>query len=96
MLRCGVCGAAMLPRSPSDSRDVYVCRTPKQTGGATACPMPPLPRTAVDYAALQLFQRWALSVEGTRRKVGEAADARLAEVRAQAARAEAAGAGRTS
>jgi hypothetical protein len=50
--------------------------------------MPPLPRASVDYVAIELFTRWALDVEGTGRKVAEATDARLAQVSAQAARAE--------
>jgi signal transduction histidine kinase len=50
--------------------------------------MPPLPRTSVDYAAIQLFTRWAFDVEGTRQKVADATNARLAEVRAQSQRAE--------
>lgn len=64
MLRCGLCEEAMLPRSASHSRDVYVCRTRKQTGGAGACPMPPLPRVSVVYAALRLFPADVFDVGG--------------------------------
>jgi hypothetical protein len=84
-LRCGCCGEAMLPRSANDQADVYVCRTRK--GDATACPMPPVKRDVVDGAALSLFESWALDVEGTRDRIATTIDARLAEIRAQAARA---------
>lgn len=86
-LRCGCCGEAMLPRSASDQADVYVCRTRKQTGGADACPMPPVKRDVVDGAALSLFESWALDVEGTRDRIATTIDARVAEIRAQAERA---------
>jgi hypothetical protein len=75
----------MLPRSANDQADVYVCRTRK--GDATACPMPPVKRDVVDGAALSLFESWALDVEGTRDRIATTIDARLAEIRAQAARA---------
>jgi hypothetical protein len=83
MLRCGVCGEAMLPRSDSDT---YVCRSHKLD--AESCAAPVLKRAAVDGAALALFTTWALDVDGTRQRVMEASSQRAGEARAQADRAD--------
>lgn len=89
-LRCGGCGdpldgPAMLPRSSSDSEDVYVCRTDKLD--STACPVPPISRAAVDSAALSLFERVALDVEATRDALAASRDEQITVVQAQADRA---------
>jgi len=86
-LRCGLCGAAMLPRAAPHQQDMYICATRKATGGADACAMPPLPRTRVDFAALQRFQAWIVDVEATRRRLADATSVRLAETRPHAERA---------
>ena len=88
-LRCGQCGAAMLPRTEeAGRRETYVCRTRKQTGGAAACSMPVLRRAAVDGPALALFERVALDVDRTREHLAAQLDSRIGESRAQASRAE--------
>lgn len=84
MARCGICGAAMLPRSDGD---VYVCRTRKATGGAETCPMPPIKRALVETAALRIFERIALDVDATRQNIAAQIDSRLAEIEAHTDRA---------
>jgi hypothetical protein len=85
MLRCGICGEAMLPRSEDANREVYVCRTHK--GDAAACPMPVLRRAAVDLTALRLFERVALDIDATREQIAAQLDTRIAEARERAERA---------
>jgi hypothetical protein len=85
MLRCA-CGEAMLPRSASDSADVYVCRAHK--GDATRCAVPQLRRDAVDGAALAMFEDVALDLEATRRHVEQQMAAQESETRGLLDRAE--------
>jgi hypothetical protein len=87
MLRCGSCGEAMLPRTDGP-RETYVCRTRKQLGGASACQMPVLQRVVVDVPAMTLFTRSAFDQEATQERFAARADERVAEIRAQAERAE--------
>jgi hypothetical protein len=86
MLRCGVCGEAMLPRSARDQAPFYVCRT--RALDATACPMPRLKQADVDGAALRLFEDVGLDVEGTRERIAAQLSERVDAVRAQRDRAE--------
>jgi DNA invertase Pin-like site-specific DNA recombinase len=83
MFKCGICGEAMIPRSGPP--ETYACR--RHRADTEACPMPFLPRHAVESAALRMFEVAALDVEATRRHVAEQMGARLNEARTQAERA---------
>lgn len=85
-LRCGVCGAAMLPRSARDQADFYVCRT--RSHDTSACRMPRLKRADVDGAALRLFEASALDVGATREHLAAQLSEQAEATRAQMARAE--------
>jgi Recombinase zinc beta ribbon domain len=86
MLRCGYCGAAMMPRN-DHGHEYYVCRTKVETGGKDACPMRAIRRTAVELPVLRMFEDWALDIDGTRRNIEEQLDARVTVARQQAERA---------
>jgi DNA invertase Pin-like site-specific DNA recombinase len=88
-LRCGICGAAMMPRTNRRyPAEWYECRTHFETDGPDACPMPPIDRAAVEVAALSLFERVALDIEGTRAHIAAQLQARMTEAQTQADRAE--------
>jgi hypothetical protein len=78
----------MLPRSAKDQEDHYVCRTHKQTGGAEACKMPPLKRSAVDGAFYEIFSQTGIDIEATRQRIAQHLDTQVREITEQAARAE--------
>ena len=87
-LKCGLCGEAMLPRTDSrrkSRRETYECARHLQDAGT--CPMPALPREAVEGPLLAMFERHALDVAATRDHVAAQLGASVAEARAQAARA---------
>lgn len=87
-LRCGLCGAAMKPRTiRSTGQETYVCTTRKETGGKFACAMPTMERAAVEQAALSLFEAVALDVEATRDRLAAQMTASVDETRVQAERA---------
>jgi hypothetical protein len=89
MLRCGLCGDAMVPRS--DRRGpTYMCMTRNRQTKA-GCQMPIVDGKVIDAAVLSHFQTVGLSLEDTCRDVVAAHDRQLAEARvllAQAERAE--------
>ena len=66
----------------------YECRTHFETDGPDACSMPPIDRAAVEVAALSLFERVALDIEGTRAHIAAQLRARITETETQAERAE--------
>jgi hypothetical protein len=86
MLRCGLCGEAMLPRSARDQADHYVCRGHKFD--SSRCPLPPLPRAVIDSAFAAVFAEGSLDVEGTRARLAETAGAQAREALAQRERAD--------
>jgi hypothetical protein len=75
----------MLPRSDGD---VYVCSRRKATHGAGACDVPPLKRAAVEEPMLEMFKDLRHDVAATRRRLAQAVDGRLEEIRSQIARAD--------
>jgi site-specific DNA recombinase len=85
MLTCGICGEAMLPRTER-RRETYECRKHKVAGNA-ACPMPVLGRAQVEVPALQMFEQWALDVDGTRERLARQLSGRGDAAREQARRA---------
>ena len=85
LLRCGSCGAAMVPRT-EPTRDVYRCSGRLQ--GHTICEMKPVLRERVDAAVGDYFMRVLLDVEATRRQYAEAGSRKQAELDLHIADAE--------
>jgi len=89
-LKCGIGMEAMLPRTERKRGklyETYQCRTNK-TMGVAACSMPILLRSAVEIAAVDMFAKTAFDFATTREHVAGQLSTRVAEVVAQAARAE--------
>ncbi|HUB98524.1 MAG TPA: recombinase family protein [Solirubrobacterales bacterium] len=95
MLRCGVCGGSMVPRTtrPGKTRpnrkisETYYCY--ERLRDSSLCSMTPVKRAEVDSAVYRYFELVGLDVEATRDQLAEARDQRLAEVRALTVQAEA-------
>jgi site-specific DNA recombinase len=85
LLRC-VCGAAMLPRTAKDQQAFYVCR--HRARDASSCSTPRLRASEVDGRAFEMFNVVSHDLEATRRHLVEQIDARAAETRSLAVRAE--------
>ncbi len=83
-LRCGTCGASMIPRTETtrkgDKRETYRCygrhRDPE------SCAMAPIERAEVDTAVYAYFEQVGLDVEATREQLATALERRVGEVRA--------------
>jgi site-specific DNA recombinase len=83
MLRCGVCGEAMVPRTDRNRREgpyeVYRCygrhRDPD------TCSMPPISRTVIDNAVYAYYTQLGLDVDATRQQLANARDRKLTEIR---------------
>ncbi len=76
----------MLPRSAKDQAAFYVCH--HRARDASACLTPRLRAADVDAAAFEMFSVVSHDLEATRRHVVEQIDARAAETRSLADRAE--------
>jgi hypothetical protein len=88
MLRCSLCSAPMSFRARrTPDKDVYVCAT-RRKDGPEACPMPIMPRTAVDGMAFEVLSEWAIDFEATRDRLLGAVDERVGKVDRAAASAE--------
>lgn len=74
LLKCGVCGGSLRPRSYPNGRQLYMCRAPGCLGSVE--------RSLVDSAVLGYFEQVALDVEATRAQLAAATSRRLAEARA--------------
>jgi site-specific DNA recombinase len=89
-LRCGVCGASMVPRTEprakGEPRETYRCygrhRDPE------SCEMAPIDRVQVDAAIYSYFEQVGIDVEATRDQLAAAIEKRLAEVGALLGAAE--------
>ena len=92
LLRCGICGGTMLPRTIRPTREGgepyerYVCRT--RNLDLDGCGQPPVERALIDQAILTDFERRVLDVEATRERMENEASRRLSEARALRERAE--------
>ena len=88
MLRCGVCGGALVPRTirPGKSRtgravaETYICY--ERSRHPDLCSMPNLERVAIDSSVYSYFEQVGLDVEATRKDLSESRDRKLVEVRA--------------
>jgi site-specific DNA recombinase len=93
MLRCGVCGGALGPRTfrrsraDGDGRDVYRCHN-RNEHGSDVCDMPQVNAVDVDRPLLDYVMRTVVDLEATKRALEEAADRRIGETRAQRESAE--------
>jgi DNA invertase Pin-like site-specific DNA recombinase len=83
MLRCGLCGYAMSPRTKTKPywQEYYVCSNPYCDRGAVK-------RAEVDESVFDYFTEAGLDLEATKAALQEAHDRRLAEVRGALADAE--------
>jgi hypothetical protein len=95
-LRCGACGAAMIPRTGTQKRgptgkphgqryEVYLCAG--RQADVNSCDQLPVKREVIDTALLDYLTTVALDVEQTKRQYIEATSHRMreaAELRAQA------------
>jgi DNA invertase Pin-like site-specific DNA recombinase len=77
LLRCGICGEAMVPRTPTHGRPNYLCGGHQVTG----CEMPIAYRDEIDQAVFNYFEQVGLDLEATRETLADARDRKLAEVR---------------
>lgn len=84
MLRCGLCGEAVVPRTPSKGRDNYGCSGRQITG----CKLAVSYREDIDAAVYSYFEQVGLDVEATRTALMDARDRKLSEVRALLEQAE--------
>jgi DNA invertase Pin-like site-specific DNA recombinase len=85
MLRCGICGDSMVPRSAP--YEVYNCMRKKREG-ANACAMPAIPRALVDDSLRRYFEKVALDIDATRRNLAAGISRRSEETRAAREQAE--------
>ena len=90
MLRCGECGAAMVPRTDrnrhGDPYEAYYCYGHHED--PESCPMPTFQRSWIDAPIYRHFEQVGLDVEATRAQLAEARDRKLGEVRALREQAE--------
>lgn len=84
ILRCGLCGEAVVPRTPTKGRDHYKCSGRQITG----CELRIAYREDIDTAVYSYFEQVGLDVEATRDALTQARDRKLAEVRALLSQAE--------
>jgi DNA invertase Pin-like site-specific DNA recombinase len=83
LLRCGVCGAAMRPRTRRRAgTEWYICRRREDSGQYHECTMPAVRRADVDTALLDHFDGLVFDLDATREQIRTAHDKRLAENRA--------------
>jgi site-specific DNA recombinase len=80
LLRCGICGGAMSPRTnTSNGWEHYRCV--RRNTDRDSCSMPGISRRLVDERALDTFL-YAIDVEGTRAAITAEADRQVAEANA--------------
>lgn len=64
LARCGLCGAALLPREGSRPTPKYVCKT-RLDLGADRCPMPPMRMDAIDEPLREALSEGFFDVQAT-------------------------------
>lgn len=85
LLRCGVCGGSMVPRTtpnrtPGSVTERYYCYG--RTRDPRTCSMQPVPRVEVDLAVLSYFEQVGLDLEATRNQLTAAVTRKSKEVQA--------------
>jgi DNA invertase Pin-like site-specific DNA recombinase len=90
LLRCGECGAAMVPRTPRDGRRQprYECSTRVRAGGHGLCSMRGVLRVNVDEPLLRYLENVVFDIEATRQAIREEHGRRSAESAALIGQAE--------
>jgi site-specific DNA recombinase len=92
LLKCGRCGASMVPRSirPRSKTgkfgEWYVCAT--RIADVTACGQTPIDRRTVDEAAYDYFTKVGLDVAATKAQIVSELDAKVTDTRTQREGAE--------
>ena len=92
MLKCGCCGASMVPRTirprsqSGKAYEAYLCST--HVSDKNACPQTPVAREVIDSSIFSYFESEFFDVEATRVFVAESAERTLAEVRVLREQAE--------
>jgi DNA invertase Pin-like site-specific DNA recombinase len=91
MLRCGCCGASVIPRRTTNTQgrvyEMYRCLG-RMSGASPDCTMPSLHRAVIDGALIDYFGESCLDIEATRRRVSEQIDGALTQTRAALGAAE--------
>ncbi len=83
-LKCGKCGASMVPRTERTSNSTTLLegyRCIKRFKDKDSCDMPRIPRAKIDNAVYAYFQGLDLDIEATRRQMASATVRKLAEAR---------------
>ncbi|MGI8440899.1 MAG: recombinase family protein [Thermoleophilaceae bacterium] len=92
LLRCGLCHAAMAPRTRANraepDQEIYECLGRKNRG-PDHCDQGPIPRAPIDSAAFEYFARLGLDLDAMRAALRAAVEAKAAEVGALTKQAEA-------
>jgi site-specific DNA recombinase len=98
LLRCGLCGSAMIPRTNQNrsqaATETYFCDS-RRVHGTGHCPQTPVERATVDAAMLAELQRRYVDMDATRDRLAAklSAEADAASTQVQAAEREALKAG---
>ena len=83
-LKCGKCGAPMVPRTTRNPGDTFAERyacSARHYNGKDVCDVSQIPRAKVDDAIYAYFQGLGLDVEATRKQMASATERKLAEAR---------------
>lgn len=89
LLRCGMCGGAMRPRTYRNrDLEVYICSTRDGQRIGETCMMKPIERAHVDEALLAYFEEVSLDLEATRAQLTAAAQHGSDEAKARRLGAE--------
>lgn len=92
MLRCGLCGEAMIPRTsptrtPGRLYEAYLCYG-RMRHGTDFCPQTPVRRELIDDAVFRFYSRVAFDRKATEEAMVDSLQAKLAEVDAVREEAE--------
>ena len=79
LLRCGICGGAMSPRTLPSGYELYRCLTRHTSGGYKRCQQPDMPRRTIDEALFTYFECDVLDLDATRIQLTNATEQWIAE-----------------
>jgi DNA invertase Pin-like site-specific DNA recombinase len=88
LLRCGVCGSAMRPRTKPGRADRYECANRGEPGGSARCSMKGVLRETVDGPFLAYLETAAFDLKATRKTIAEEAKRRDTETTIMVRQAE--------
>jgi site-specific DNA recombinase len=90
-LRCGCCGASIIPRHTTNAQGRVYSRyrcLGQVSGASPDCTMPSVSREAIDSAVLAYFHDVGLDLEATRQRIADNVEQAVAETRAALVHAE--------